>query len=85
MGNAYIDFETTIKGAVDFYWTHALMSDEIYHGLTSNCDFTLLNSSDKVCLKLINEALDAAGNIYSYDIYAPSCNSSLKFHSVRIF
>ncbi|KAJ0024766.1 hypothetical protein Pint_08842 [Pistacia integerrima] len=85
MGNAYIDFETTIKGAVDFYWTHALMPDEIYHGLTSSCDFTSLNTSDKVCVKLINEATDAAGNIYSYDIYAPLCNSSLKFHSVSAF
>ncbi|KAK2660390.1 hypothetical protein Ddye_006923 [Dipteronia dyeriana] len=34
-------------GAVDFYWTHALMPDETYHGLASNCDFTILNTSDK--------------------------------------
>ncbi|KAK0577170.1 hypothetical protein LWI29_028959 [Acer saccharum] len=82
MGNAYIDFETTIKGVVDFYWTHALMPDEIFHGLTSNCDFTILNTSDKVCLDFVNQAANAVGNIYSYDIYAPLCNSSSKFHSV---
>ncbi|KAK1554304.1 hypothetical protein Q3G72_010467 [Acer saccharum] len=81
MGNAYIDFETTIKGVVDFYWTHALMPDEIFHGLTSNCDFTILNTSDKVCLDFVNQAANAVGNIYSYDIYAPLCNSSSKFHS----
>ncbi|KAL5844943.1 hypothetical protein ACOSQ4_010901 [Xanthoceras sorbifolium] len=85
MGNAYIDYETTIKGAVDFYWTHALMPDEIYHGLTSNCDFTTLNTSDNVCSDFVNQATNAAGNIYSYDIYAPLCNSSLKLHSVSTF
>ncbi|KAK4859214.1 hypothetical protein QYF36_001530 [Acer negundo] len=70
-----------IAGTVDFYWTHALMPDEIYHGLASNCDFTILNTSDKVCLDFVNQATNAVGNIYSYDIYAPLCNSSSKFNS----
>ncbi|KAH9692629.1 Carboxypeptidase [Citrus sinensis] len=47
MGNALIDLETMMKGTVDFYWTHALMPDEIYHGLTSSYNFASLNSSDK--------------------------------------
>ena len=71
-----MDFETTIKGAVDFYWTHALMSDEIYNGLASNCDYSALNLSSKVCLGFVDKANDAAGNIYAYDIYAPLCSSS---------
>lgn len=65
MGNAYIDFETTVKGVVDFYGTQALMPDEIHHGLTSNCDFALLNTSDKVCLEYVNKATNAAGDIYA--------------------
>ncbi|XWS25665.1 hypothetical protein CRYUN_Cryun27aG0087000 [Craigia yunnanensis] len=76
IGNAYIDFETTMKGAVDFYWTHALMSDEIYNGLASNCDYSTLNLSSKVCLEFLDKANDAAGTIYSYDIYASLCSSS---------
>ncbi|KAK9220211.1 hypothetical protein WN943_008859 [Citrus x changshan-huyou] len=81
MGNALIDLETMMKGTVDFYWTHALMPDEIYHGLTSSCNFASLNSSDKVCLEFIDQGDAAAGNIYSYDIYAPLCNSSSKFNT----
>lgn len=82
MGNALIDLETMMKGTVDFYWTHALMPDEIYHGLTSSCNFASLNSSDEVCLEFIDQGDAAAGNIYSYDIYAPLCNSSSKFNTV---
>ncbi|KAH9692628.1 Carboxypeptidase [Citrus sinensis] len=81
MGNALIDLETMMKGTVDFYWTHALMPDEIYHGLTSSYNFASLNSSDKVCLEFIDQGDAAAGNIYSYDIYAPLCNSSSKFNT----
>lgn len=82
MGNALIDLETMMKGTVDFYWTHALMPDEIYHGVTSSCNFASLNSSDEVCLEFIDQGDAAAGNIYSYDIYAPLCNSSSKFNTV---
>ncbi|XVF36223.1 hypothetical protein REPUB_Repub19eG0040000 [Reevesia pubescens] len=82
IGNAYIDFETTMKGAVDFFWTHALMSDEIYNGLASTCDFSKPNLSSKLCLGFVDQANDAAGNIYTYDIYAPLCNSSSTSNSV---
>ncbi|KAL9446137.1 hypothetical protein AB3S75_013915 [Citrus x aurantiifolia] len=85
MGNALIDLETMMKGTVDFYWTHALMPDEIYHGVTSSCNFASLNSSDEVCLEFIDQGDAAAGNIYSYDIYAPLCNSSSKFYTVSTF
>lgn len=71
-----------MKGTVDFYWTHALMPDEIYYGVTSSCNFASLNSSDEVCLEFIDQGDAAAGNIYSYDIYAPLCNSSSKFNTV---
>ncbi|KAK9002782.1 hypothetical protein V6N11_060362 [Hibiscus sabdariffa] len=85
IGNAYIDFETTLKGAVDFYWTHALMSDEIYHGIASNCDYSKLSLSSKDCLEFVDKANDTAGNIYTYDIYAPLCNSSSSSNSVLAF
>ncbi|KAH9758378.1 Carboxypeptidase [Citrus sinensis] len=85
MGNALIDLETMMKGTVDFYWTHALMPDEIYYGVTSSCNFASLNSSDEVCLEFIDQGDAAAGNIYSYDIYAPLCNSSSKFNTVSTF
>ncbi|XVE70009.1 hypothetical protein DITRI_Ditri10aG0037400 [Diplodiscus trichospermus] len=83
IGNAYIDFETTMKGAVDFFWTHALMSDEIYNGLLSSCEYSTLNLSSKACLGFVDRANDAAGNIYAYDIYAPLCSSSSASNSVR--
>ncbi|OMO74889.1 Peptidase S10, serine carboxypeptidase [Corchorus olitorius] len=82
-GNAYIDFETSLKGGVDFYWTHALISDEMYSGIASNCDSSTLNFSSKICLEFVDKVNDVTGNIYAYDIYAPLCNSSSSSKSTK--
>ncbi|XP_052194311.1 serine carboxypeptidase 1-like isoform X1 [Diospyros lotus] len=75
MGNAYVDYETTYTGIFDFFWSHALISDEIHEGIVSNCNFSgSVNVSD-ACNNYISEALDAKANVFFYDIYAPLCSS----------
>ncbi|XP_057973628.1 serine carboxypeptidase 1-like isoform X2 [Malania oleifera] len=76
IGNAYIDFETTARGYVDFYWTHALIPNEVYKGLSMNCNFSSPEAFSEICRELMRQANNATGNIYLYDIYAPLCNSS---------
>ncbi|KAL1178567.1 hypothetical protein V6Z11_A03G105300, partial [Gossypium hirsutum] len=66
----------TIINLKGIAWTHALTSDDIYTGLALNCDYSTLNLSSKVCLGFVDKANDAAGNMYTYDIYAPLCDSS---------
>ncbi|KAJ4831610.1 hypothetical protein Tsubulata_014823 [Turnera subulata] len=84
IGNAYIDYETTLTGSVDYFWTHALISDEMHDLLATNCKFTTPNVSD-VCSETLDQATKVIGIIYRYDIYAPLCNSSFYSESAFIF
>ncbi|MCD7446108.1 hypothetical protein HAX54_037315 [Datura stramonium] len=72
-GNALLDHETKNSGSYDFYWTHALMSDEVHEGIVLNCNFSAETTSD-ACKEYISQAVLSQGNIYDYDIYAPLCN-----------
>ncbi|XP_019230874.1 PREDICTED: serine carboxypeptidase II-3-like, partial [Nicotiana attenuata] len=71
-GNALIDDETTSTGSYDFYWTHALISDEVHEGIVLNCNFSAETTSE-ACNEYINQAVSCRGNIDNYDIYAPLC------------
>lgn len=74
-GNGIIDDETMNSGTYDFYWTHALISDEVHDGIVKNCNFSTETTSE-ACDKYIKQAGSSLGNIYGYDIYAPLCNSN---------
>ncbi|KAK1680719.1 hypothetical protein QYE76_041567 [Lolium multiflorum] len=74
VGNPYLDMNRNIKGAVDYFWTHAVMSDEVYANVTKNCDFDSVDGewySEPAC----SGALDGfqPGDIDGYNIYAPVC------------
>jgi serine carboxypeptidase-like clade 2 len=73
VGNPYLDANRNIKGGLDFLWTHAMMSDEVYQNVTKNCDFDNLNGtlSEPAC----RGALDGfhSGHVSAYNIYAPVC------------
>ena len=45
VGNPYLDVNRNIKGGLDFLWTHAMMSDEVYVNVTKNCDFDNLSGT----------------------------------------
>uniref|UniRef100_M1CFX3 Carboxypeptidase n=3 Tax=Solanum tuberosum TaxID=4113 RepID=M1CFX3_SOLTU len=72
-GNALLDFETMQSGSYDFYWTHALISDEVHDGIVLNCNFSAETTSE-ACNEYIKQADSSLGNIYAYDIYAPLCD-----------
>ncbi|KAJ8619033.1 hypothetical protein MRB53_015219 [Persea americana] len=76
IGNALIDHETYTSGSDDFYWTHALIPDEIHQGIISNCNFTPGVPDSPACDNYQNQAGDAMGDVYRYDIYAPYCAST---------
>lgn len=76
IGNAYIDGEDQRKGKYDYYWTHALISDDIHQGIVQNCNFSLGATLSQVCLNYTVQAREAKGNVYGYDIYAPLCSTS---------
>ncbi|PNT64735.1 putative serine carboxypeptidase-like 23 [Brachypodium distachyon] len=76
VGNPYLDANRNIMGAVNFYWTHAVMSDEVYANVSKNCDFDGLGGSNTFGESgACSGALDAfvVGQIDAYNIYAPVC------------
>ncbi|XP_068641251.1 serine carboxypeptidase 1-like [Aristolochia californica] len=72
MGNAYIDEDDAYQGTYDFYWSHALYSDETYEGIQKYCNFSDVSSQ---CDTYLNQASSEVGQIYGYNIYAPFCDS----------
>ncbi|KAG9450968.1 hypothetical protein H6P81_010933 [Aristolochia fimbriata] len=72
MGNAWIDDETTEKGSYDFFWSHAMYSDQTYEEIQKHCDFSDISSP---CDSYLSQADDQVGDIYLYNIYAPFCGT----------
>ncbi|XP_068636922.1 serine carboxypeptidase 1-like [Aristolochia californica] len=72
IGNAYVDDETNNQGQFEFYWERALYSDEAYEGIQKFCNFANISSE---CGTYLNQAAGEVGPVYSYNIYAPFCDS----------
>ncbi|KAK4477054.1 hypothetical protein RD792_016256 [Penstemon davidsonii] len=76
IGNAYIDYEDEMSGMYDYFWTHALISDEHHNAILNNCNFSTMASVTEKCQESTDEADDDIGNVFFYDIYAPLCGSN---------
>ncbi|XP_062190286.1 serine carboxypeptidase II-3-like [Phragmites australis] len=76
IGNAVINDWTDAKGMYDFFWTHALISDETADGISKNCNFTAgASDSNALCDDAQGEADESLRDIDIYNIYAPNCQS----------
>ncbi|XP_059281138.1 putative serine carboxypeptidase-like 23 [Lycium ferocissimum] len=73
IGNAYVDFEANMKGTTEYYWSHALISDELYNKIISTCNFSTPSSASKKCNEYLDQIEKEIGNIFLYNIYAPLC------------
>ncbi|ONK69543.1 uncharacterized protein A4U43_C05F24080 [Asparagus officinalis] len=85
IGNAYIDGNINTKGMYNYYWTHALISDEAYGDIQSKCTFANQNYTIN-CKNALRSASAEVGHIDDYDIYAPLCHNpsqSTGFSSVK--
>jgi serine carboxypeptidase-like clade II len=71
-----IDDKLSTKGMYDYYWTHALNSDETHAGIEKHCgDFRNVTNL-RECVLYEFKADDELVNIDVFNIYAPVCNSS---------
>ncbi|XP_078170709.1 serine carboxypeptidase II-3-like [Carex rostrata] len=75
IGNAVINDDTDNSGMYDFFWTHALISDETINAIHKNCNFSL-DSSGSTCSSALENADSVFGNLDIYNIYAPLCKGS---------
>jgi len=84
VGNAWTYMPIDNRGAVDYWWTHALISDDSYQKVTNSCDFTsigpLSKRSDQDCNIALAEAQSSFYDINIYDIYADVCHSSSRMY-----
>eukprot|EP01117_Protostelium_nocturnum_P012922 TRINITY_DN4783_c0_g2_i2.p1 TRINITY_DN4783_c0_g2~~TRINITY_DN4783_c0_g2_i2.p1 ORF type:complete len:471 (+),score=127.14 TRINITY_DN4783_c0_g2_i2:3-1415(+) len=78
VGNAWTDATYDNIGAVFYWWSHALISDEAYEGILKNCDFSnigpLSSAPDPTkCNQWIGVGMSSFSRIDIYDIYVDVC------------
>ncbi|XP_022899383.1 putative serine carboxypeptidase-like 23 [Olea europaea var. sylvestris] len=84
VGNAFFDDSKMSPGYYNYFWTHALNSDETHKEIISLCDFLSSTASDEFNSS-INKVYNQLGNIDITNIYAPRCrNPELKNGSSKV-
>lgn len=71
VGNPLLDWNMNFKGRTDYFWSHGLMSDEVFTNITRHCEFDDSDNNNVVCIGAY-DAFDP-GQIDPYNIYAPIC------------
>ena len=75
VGNAVTDTGSDKEGIINFYWSHALISDETYEGLVRSCRSGSGHEAlaSEACQKWFDKAYREVGNIDLHTIYTPIC------------
>nr|XP_010907374.1 serine carboxypeptidase-like 34 [Elaeis guineensis] len=74
IGNALLDFETDLKGMVDYAWGHAVISDEVYRNIIKSCNFSAATFSQE-CNNAFLQYYAVYDIIDMYSLYTPLCES----------
>ncbi|KAG9458119.1 hypothetical protein H6P81_002627 [Aristolochia fimbriata] len=76
IGNAAVNEETDQRGMFDYFWSHALISDEIIDEVRAYCDFSANATDSTTCDDAVSKVASAVNSLDIYSIYAPLCHSS---------
>ncbi|CAH2051017.1 unnamed protein product [Thlaspi arvense] len=76
IGNAVMNDETDTWGMVDYWGSHALISDETLHKIHQYCNFSPNANTSDQCNNAAEQVGNDLGDIDMYNIYAPLCLSS---------
>ncbi|MQM19980.1 hypothetical protein Taro_052994 [Colocasia esculenta] len=76
IGNAVINDETDQLGMVDYAWSHAIISDQLYHAVHRDCSDFNGSATGKACSSAVKAFLQAYTDIDIYSIYTPVCLGS---------
>ncbi|XP_051146958.1 uncharacterized protein LOC127262351 [Andrographis paniculata] len=85
IGNAYVDYHDLFSGMYDYFWSHAIISDESHGAILKNCNFSTKASMSKQCEKSMTEAGIEIGEMFVYDIYAPVCGTNSTAPAISTF
>ncbi|KAF3322308.1 serine carboxypeptidase-like 35 [Carex littledalei] len=81
IGNAVLNDQTDQLGMLEYAWSHAIISDELYSAVRKECDSFKEQEEggkpSKGCSPAVKAFLSAFDDIDIYSIYSPICLSSL--------
>ncbi|OVA13573.1 Peptidase S10 [Macleaya cordata] len=72
VGNPETEDYYDSKGLLEYAWSHAVISNQVYEQAKNVCDFKLFNWTDE-CEKAMNVVFQQYKEIDIYNIYAPTC------------
>ncbi|XP_068661921.1 serine carboxypeptidase-like 35 [Aristolochia californica] len=72
IGNAVINDATDQIGMIEYAWSHAIISDQLYHHISKECNFKSDNQTN-LCASSVKSFLQAYSDIDIYSIYTPIC------------
>ncbi|KAG9442276.1 hypothetical protein H6P81_018130 [Aristolochia fimbriata] len=75
IGNALLDDDTDQRGMIDYAWDHAVISDRVYRGIKTHCNFSS-SVSTQTCDDLVNEYYGVYEIIDMYSLYTANCPST---------
>ncbi|KAG9442270.1 hypothetical protein H6P81_018124 [Aristolochia fimbriata] len=83
IGNAVINEVTDQVGMIEYAWSHAIISDQLYHHINRECDFKSDNQT-YICESSVKSFLQAYSDIDIYSIYSPVCLSDYEQTSAKL-
>ncbi|PRP76107.1 hypothetical protein PROFUN_15436 [Planoprotostelium fungivorum] len=87
VGNAWTDMPLDNLGAVFYWWSHGLISDQIYQSIIAQCgnfsDIGPLKRDTTGCESALSQASTVMNGINIYDIYVDVCQKSSAFKYVK--
>ena len=76
VGNAVTDDYNDHVGTLEYWWTHGLISDTMYHKLKVACNYQSSEHPSVECVRALNVASEEQGNIDPYSLYTRPCNDA---------
>lgn len=77
IGNAVVNDVTDQTGMIDYAWSHAVISDQLYRSINKECNFKTDNQTS-LCSLAVKSFLLAYSDIDIYSIYTPVCISDFE-------
>ncbi|POO03566.1 Serine carboxypeptidase-like [Trema orientale] len=77
IGNALLDDDTDQTGMIDYAWDHAVISDRLYEGIKSKCNFSDPSPQNE-CNHLLNQYFDVYKIIDMYSLYTSRCVDDIR-------
>ncbi|XP_021736394.1 serine carboxypeptidase-like 40 [Chenopodium quinoa] len=77
IGNAVINDETDLKAMYEYFWTHAIISDQVRNDIMGHCNFAPNTSNQSLeCNSAADQVEIDIQYLDVYNIYAPVCHST---------